>query len=366
MLSKLLFQHTLGAFLVLALSCILLSTYNILSQPQYGSLQGLDSRHTPTQAYLSKDIQNIALPFGEKNYSPNFSTSFVRLLHTKRAVLTYEEARCNGERLYNMIKQVYQGTRRSGTSYTQANLDNGWSRITEHQELDPEWDGWFDETLDRVPGRNEVVKIAMSQDKPFNNKNGVQKGPTGGYYQCYFIRSAAAIIATDIKSPKYLLEMQQKSAQEIPNLIPPLTVFSDVMWTVWKLLLEKNSPDDGHADDDPENHTKEPTDPSRLRYIGHDFINNENNVAVMEHIYEQTKADAEAQGKPEPNTEYPGLSFDLESPNGLALLGTPNGVGTGWVLMDQFRYLGPRKVTVTIFTGDDDAYMNMVWHLGDP
>ncbi|KAL8738105.1 MAG: hypothetical protein Q9181_001052 [Wetmoreana brouardii] len=264
-----------------------------------------------------------------------------------------------------MIKEVYQGTRRDGTSLTQANLQNGWSQITAHEGLDPEWDGWFDETLDRVPGRTEVVKIAISQDKPFTNRDGVQKVSSAALIRA----SAAAIIATDIQSPRDRLQKQGKTAQEIPDLVPPLTLFSDVIWTIWKLLLERNSPGDGHADDDPENEMKGPTDPSRLRYIGHDFINNEHTVAIMEHIYAQNKAEAEAQGKPEPNTEfpmYPGLCFDLESANGLALLGTPNGYGTAWVLMNQFRYLGPRKVTVTIFTDGTDGYMNMVWHLGNP
>lgn len=80
---------------------------------------------------------------------------------------------------------------------------------------------------------------------------------------------------------------------------------------------------------------------------------------MIEEMVEAMKAEGEVRLK------YPGLPFDLDGPNGLALLGTPIGYGVGWILMDRFRELGMRKVTVSLFTGEDPDYYCLLWHLGN-
>ncbi|KAL9581548.1 MAG: hypothetical protein Q9212_003834 [Teloschistes hypoglaucus] len=298
-----------------------------------------------------------AVPFGDSDFSPNFT-------HIKRdEELAYTKALCNGEKMHDMIQAVYQGTPSRGITLTQQDLNNGWSRVTEHILPDQEWDGFFNEVLDRLPGRNEVSKIAISQDQFFINSVGTRTNPTNGYYTNYYIRSAAAIIVSDIHSPKTRLLRQGRPASQIPSLMPAINCFSDITWTVWTLLLRANNVDvDGPEDDDPENEGKDPLDASRLRYIGYDSISNPDSVNVIEEIIEAVRAE-HAEGIQ--NLEYPGLVFDLDSPNALALLGTPIGYGVGWILMDRFRELGARKVTVNLFTGEDPEYYCLLWHLGN-
>ncbi|KAI4198553.1 MAG: hypothetical protein LQ350_005212 [Teloschistes chrysophthalmus] len=297
------------------------------------------------------------VPFGDSNFPSNFT-------HIKRdEKLTYAKALCNGENLYDKIKAVYQGAPSRGVTFTQQDLNNGWSRVTEHILPDQEWDGFFNEVLDRLPGRNEVSKIQISQDQFFTNSAGTRVDPSNGYYTNYYIRSAAAIIVSDIHSPKIRRERQGRPPAEIPSLVPTLNRFSDVAWTVWSLLLRANNVDvDGPEDDAPENQGKDPLDASRLRYIGYDSISNVDSVNVIEEIIEAVRAE-HAEGIQ--NLEYPGLVFDLDSPNALALLGSPIGYGVGWILMDRFRELGARKVTVNLFTGEDPQYYCLLWHLGN-
>ncbi|KAL8706155.1 MAG: hypothetical protein Q9201_000790 [Fulgogasparrea decipioides] len=81
-------------------------------------------------------------------------------------------------------------------------------------------------------------------------RKGPGQGKTFGEYTCYYIRSVAA-------------------------------------WTVWKLVLERNKEEvTGPPNEYDENHTRDAKDPSRLRYIGHDFIGNEITDPVMRYIFE--------------------------------------------------------------------------------
>jgi hypothetical protein len=47
---------------------------------------------------------------------------------------------------------------------------------------------------------------------------------------------------------------------------------------------------------------------------------------------------------------WPGVTFDIESEEGKAILGTPNGAGTAWLLIQRKRELGRRRIEkVTVF-----------------
>ncbi|KAL8737789.1 MAG: hypothetical protein Q9181_001352 [Wetmoreana brouardii] len=358
-----------GAFLVLTASIILLSAYDFYLRPKHVSSHSFSNPQTPFQETSSTEvIRSIALPFGDRYHSPNFS---VLLLHSplaKRqdAQQLYYDARCKGLRYYERVQERYRGTVPGGTNFEQKDIDDAWTQKREQGVPRDVWEPWFGAKLGRVPGRGESSSIILIQDLYFTNAKGPGQDKTAGEYHCYYIRSAAAIIAADINSPKVKLQDKGIPKAQIPDLVPRLHRFSDVAWTVWKLFLEGNKEEvTGPPDEYDENHTKDLKDPSRLRYIGHDFIGNEITDPVMRYIFEQEEAKAKAEGK-RFSTEYPGLTFGLDTNNGLALLGTPNGVGTAWLLMDRFTQLGPRKLTVTIFTGIDEDDLYMIWHLDDP
>lgn len=53
---------------------------------------------------------------------------------------------------------------------------------------------------------------------------------------------------------------------------------------------------------------------------------------------------------------WPGMTFDIAGEEGMAILGTPNGAGTAWLLIQRKRELGHRRIKkVTIFYAEDEA-----------
>lgn len=128
------------------------------------------------------------------------------------------------------------------------------------------------------------------------------------------------------------------SGQEINSrYVPPLNRWSDVTWTLWK---EKSG---GAA--------------NTLRYIARDFITNPETRVVMAYIFDKVK-----------HTDFvpfPGLEFGMDSSEGRALLGTPNGIGIARILIDRAAQLGRREPRVRIFTLDP-YYVCMLWDLVPP
>jgi hypothetical protein len=74
-----------------------------------------------------------------------------------------------------------------------------------------------------------------------------------------------------------------------------------------------------------------------------------------------------------PCPAWPGTSFDINQKkksgvlidqNGLALLGTPNGGGAAWLLINHKQQLGARKAPVSVTawttTGTDEDWYHMV------
>ena len=97
--------------------------------------------------------------------------------------------------------------------------------------------------------------------------------------------------------------------------------FSDAIWTTWSGIANP---------------------PSSLRYIGRDTITNDDTTAIITYIFSQKSPSKQP-------LNWPGLTFTLDQDEGLALLGTQNGVGIAWVLIDRARDLGPRSVAVTVW-----------------
>jgi hypothetical protein len=53
---------------------------------------------------------------------------------------------------------------------------------------------------------------------------------------------------------------------------------------------------------------------------------------------------------------WPGTTFDMECEEGRAILGTPNGAGTAWLLIQHKKQLGDRRIEkVTIFYAENES-----------
>ncbi|KAL8831349.1 MAG: hypothetical protein Q9170_005342 [Blastenia crenularia] len=134
----------------------------------------------------------------------------------------------------------------------------------------------------------------------------------------------------------------------LESLIPQLNSWADVVWAMWKQTAGDQAGD--------------------LRYIFHNFLSTKTTQLIIEAIEGRPGEDIR-EGWDLP---YPGQKYKIDSPNGLALLGSPHGVGISWLYVNGRADLGVRnEITVSIFSGmktegDDDGYFKyyMVWDLG--
>ena len=62
---------------------------------------------------------------------------------------------------------------------------------------------------------------------------------------------------------------------------------------------------------------------------------------------------------------WPGLTFSIESDEGLALLGTPNGRGVAWLLKQHEELSGKRASKVTVWCDVEKVPLkpSMLFHL---
>ncbi|KAL8662684.1 MAG: hypothetical protein Q9202_004468 [Teloschistes flavicans] len=332
------------------------------------STHSAESSHLRRQTPLENTTINastanrIALPFGNNNnkYSPNVSHPKISppSHKTKRDddAAAYEYCLCKGRRLYTEIGLISFGLQQSqGTSFTFDQLENAWETVPQLARFEPTFDEWAQDTIGRSISDDRVNRTKMAQNKAYTSVGGDQMLATGGSYEILYIRSAAAIIAHSIISPRNILSRRTPPVP-LPAALPPLNRFSDIAWYLWTDILRRD--EDGPADSLFVNAHKDPRDPSRLQYVGHNLITNSLTAAVIAHVIEERN---EGEGY----MPWPGVTLDVaEEEEGKALLGTPNGVGTAWLYMDHYRQMGKRRLTVDIWSCSEE-YPCMMWNLED-
>ena len=108
---------------------------------------------------------------------------------------------------------------------------------------------------------------------------------------------------------------------------PPLVHWSDIAFLQWLM--------------------QNPT-PGNLKYIFRMTIQNIETCCVLDKVLRlstQTRYDV-----------WPGLTFDIESEEGQAILGTPNGSGTAWLLIQHKKQLGDKRIErVTVFYAENEG-----------
>lgn len=351
--------RSLGAFFALFLSALLLSSWRDTFTRHLYTRQPLNEPDSPLD-YLS--ARSVARRFGRYNYPNSSSENPAGVIH-KRGVLSYRIAKCKGTGLYEQIQDAFRGKVSLGSVYTFSaqSIDNGWRVHDDVNALGSEWDNVFRKTNGRVPTEAEVMKIGLSQSDPYKNTRGEeisvrspqhsisqeslaanipQKGDerSGGHYEADYIPSFSTIIATDTRSPRSrLLERTQGriTETEINRRVPPLSRFSDVIWTVWNWACKEAS-----------------KDPNSLRYIGRDRIANSDTTAIVKEVFARKGA----------VVDWPGYTYGVDSDEGQALLGTPHGVGVAWLLIDRVEKLGKRVPKVTIWSPSSGSF-RILWDL---
>lgn len=109
--------------------------------------------------------------------------------------------------------------------------------------------------------------------------------------------------------------------------LPTVSALSDLMWLAWNIAA--------------------PPAPQELRYIARDVVNNDETSAVMNYLFARDSADPR-------NVPWPGLEYSGDSDEGKALLATPNGRATAWLLIDHAGEMDwrvpSRQLKVNIFS----------------
>ncbi|KAL8933626.1 MAG: hypothetical protein Q9216_006284 [Gyalolechia sp. 2 TL-2023] len=283
--------------------------------------------------------------------------------------IDFEFYRCKGER--------YLANMRTATSkppkWAFNNLaENGW-------KIKPGSINTFGSMLQRALTELRIFPpVGMHYDtdatleSEFTNHHGAKKRPTGtpNYENWYILPRTivslantpsspattnvpGAIIGANNFGPKYLVNAFQGEddlpieGDALESLVPPLNSWADVVWAIWKQTAG------GQAGD--------------LRYIFQNHITTSTTKLIMEAIEGLGEDMADGMDLP-----YPGRNFKIDSANGLALLGSPHGVGVSWLYVNGRTDLGARnQITVSIFTGpelegQDTGYFRyyMLWDLG--
>ncbi|KAL8968691.1 MAG: hypothetical protein Q9183_002344 [Haloplaca sp. 2 TL-2023] len=321
--------------LLLSVLIVLLSAGFLQGQTQSPPKQFVDRQFqldlNPTLNVSTDHARTVALLFGQQEHVVNFTS---RPDLAKRAPFNFEYAKCKGESLWRMVQDAFNGQRQAGPDFTQNDFDNGWTKTAITGGLGGlpvGWDPAFQTFANnRVPTSTELHHLRALQDKSFKNRNGnTVQSPSRGEYQLYYAPSHKAMLARNVESPTYRRKSQGYPPAAIQDAIPPLHRLSDVSWYTYSRL--SNSPGD-------------------LRYIGHHFISNDDSNLIIDQLLRNT-----------PNIGWPGLTLDINTNEAKALLGTPNGVGVAWLMMDRARVLGRRRPKVHIW--NKNSFRCMLWDL---
>ncbi|KAL8748722.1 MAG: hypothetical protein Q9184_007129 [Pyrenodesmia sp. 2 TL-2023] len=346
-------RRTLQGFAVLLVFAFLLlsSSDRGLFQSNGGSLDDILVRRQSSDGTVRASNVSTSLPkrvshqLGGPYFDGTNSSSLV-----KRAPASEEDfqrAKEHGDTAYNQIQAAFSGCDTNAQEFPLEALDNGWTRRRDQNDfLEEVWEDVFQDLLkpegDKRPTKERVFLVRVNQDKSFTNRQGEQElSATARYYQ-YYIPVISAIVISEMNSPFNQIRRRYRdqnkpipSSQYIADhLVPPLNRWSDVTWTIWK---EK-------AGDTANN----------LRYIAHDAVENDTTDSIASYIF--------AKARNSQNVPYPGLEFGMDSREGRALLGTPNGIGTARILIDRAKQLGKRELRVRIFTSDTSG-LCMLWDM---
>ena len=141
---------------------------------------------------------------------------------------------------------------------------------------------------------------------------------------------SGAIIAISNASPAYCVNIGANpplTGEALLAKIPPLNRWSDVVWTLWQ-------------------HTAGKALAPSLQYIFRDKVVSADSKHIMDIVMGNTSPEPDQLEAP-----FPGKTFDVDSDEGAALLGTPHGTGIAYLLIDHADTLGKRHIRITIFTG---------------
>lgn len=135
-----------------------------------------------------------------------------------------------------------------------------------------------------------------------------------------------------------------ETMSDTPSIKPDLSRWSDVAWLIW----EKMSTEQG-------------ADPGDLQYVFRSSIINGDTKAIINIVAGLREGELF-------NMPWPGKSFATTTDDGQALLGTANGNGVAWLVINHMNaFAGKRVQKVGIFSSpgpEDSLSYSMYFQIG--
>ncbi|KAL8994778.1 MAG: hypothetical protein Q9169_005340 [Polycauliona sp. 2 TL-2023] len=296
-----------------------------------------DTIDLPASQYPANLPRSIASPVGRLDHTVNFSSPVEHHTLCARAdpPRNYADLICKGEKFLNAIKAAFEGSTPT-ISFPESELDNGWTKTSEVDDDDLEaiqrrWKGTFEALFGAYPPETDIKPVILVQDKEYDTiiDDHIDKPTNAESQGLYHPKQQLAMSAVSYSAAQRILDRNKKkplSKAERDALLPTISRLSDLIWLAWTTVSSK---------------------PEKLRYLARDNIDNENTQAVMKYLFLRDKGQANS-------VVWPGLSYDGNSDEGKALLATPNGRATAWLLIDHGQRmewrLKSRQLKVYIFS----------------
>ena len=167
------------------------------------------------------------------------------------------------------------------------------------------------------------------------------QGPTGAYYGQFFDAATGAILCTNMRSPAKMPEISRDVPAAGP--FPALQRWSDLVWLEWTNQCARRG-----------------ASPANLNVVLHYRIVTRRTLGVIRQVLQRAGTQL---------AEWPGTEISATTPSGAALVGTPHGLGIGWLLADHRvgGVLSKRVESVVIFATDPrtmDQEVHLAFNLG--
>ncbi|KAL8961139.1 MAG: hypothetical protein Q9193_002266 [Seirophora villosa] len=296
----------------------------------------VDLEVVPTEQGDTNVPTSTDLPFGRHHHAVGFPSPLKHRLLFKRAdpPPNYADWVCTGGALLEKIKASFEGST-PGISFSDKELENGWTKTTEVDEdegkaIERRWKDTFNDLFGAYPPQSDIKPVLLNQDKEYDTilDKHIDRPTQAESQGIYYPKQQLAMSAVSNSAVRKILDRNKKdrlSKAERDALLPTISRLSDLMWLAWTTVAPK---------------------PERLRYLARDKINNDDTNTLMRYLFLRDKGQANS-------VVWPGLAYDGNSDEGKALLASPNGRATAWLLIDHGHLMDwrmkSRQLKVYIF-----------------
>jgi hypothetical protein len=288
---------------------------------------------------------------------------------TQASAFTYERAVVKGWKLLKMMQadDAAAGlmfdhprcTASSDMTSTRDAVESGYafrSRFEFDETLEP-----YADLLATLGSHESGDNLELLWWHEFESQpDGKQCPPTGAMFDNVVNDKAGMIMALDNVTPSHKLAKKFADREVCPlqRPLPKLRHWSDAAYLQWQSCAAT----------------------SDLRYALRANIHNADTLAVMGHILRVNANNAiiyspsQCPGRiPRMRPRWPGVVFDMTEEKAQVLLGTPNGSGVGWLLVQRKQELGHKVVVkVSMFfselfheDGDIEEQPNLLFYIQD-